>query len=81
MIFKTARVRHYRDEIFFVAYDGNLAKVKEYFNMGLASPHDVTNSTYTSLLHVRSPDCIIDNPEGHFRFRLMLYSLRCQRNM
>ena len=81
MIFKTARVRHYRDEIFFMAYDGNLAKVKEYFSMGLASPHDVTNTTYTSFLHVRSPDCIIDNPKGQFRFRLMLHSLRCQRNM
>ena len=81
MIFKTARLRHYRDEIFTMAYDGNLAKVKELFSMGLASPHDVTNSTYTSLLHVRSPNCIIDNPKGHFRFRLMLYSLRCQRNI
>ena len=81
MTFKTARVRQYRDEIFFVAYDGSLAQVKEYLSMELASPHDATNSTYTSHLHVRSPNCIIDDPKGHFRFRLMLYSLPCQRNM
>lgn len=57
VMFKTARIRHHRESIFYVAYDGNMEKVKDWFDKGLASPHDITDTTYTSLLHVSSPSC------------------------
>ena len=54
-MFKTARIRDHRDNIFYWAYDGNLEKVQAWFEMGLASPYDITDTTHTSLLHVSSP--------------------------
>lgn len=69
MIFNTARIRHYRDEIFYMAYDGDLAKVKESFDTGVASPRDVTNTTYTSLLHVSSSISMIEDPKWWQRER------------
>ena len=55
VMFKTARIRDHRDNIFYWAYDGNLEKVQAWFEMGLASPYDINNATHTSLLHVSSP--------------------------
>lgn len=60
VMFKTARVRYHRDDIFYMAYDGNLEKVRAWFDLGLASPHDITETTYTSLLHVSSLDYILE---------------------
>ena len=61
VMFKTARIRYHRDDIFYMAYDGNLEKVQACFDLGLASPHDITDTTYTSLLHVSSLDYILEN--------------------
>ena len=81
MMLNTARIRHYRDEIFYMVYDGDLAKVKETFDTGVASPHDMTNTTHTSLLHVSSPISMIEDPKWWQQGWTNFYSLQCPTNI
>ncbi len=60
-MFNTARLRHHRGNIFYIAHDGNLEKFMDWFDMGLAYPHDIPDTTYTSLLHVSSSVFTCDN--------------------
>jgi hypothetical protein len=52
LLLRTVRTRDYRDEVFYLAYDGDLDGIKTLIAEGEASPHDMTNTTNTSLLQV-----------------------------
>ena len=51
---RAIRIRHHREPIFYKAYDGLAENVRLSLDLGRASVHDVTDTTFTSLLHVSS---------------------------